>query len=287
MALGIFSAASNGLGLLLQMVSLLIGSSLVLAGSMTAQALATYLLYLDTAVDSALELGIDLQGTAQVRCLEMSFLTPCLSPILRGRSTRYLKRSPCIVPLGRPQHWWASAAQANRILKFDNADVRHLDRVWLRRQMGLVPQSPKLFRGTIAENIAWGQPCVTQAEVHAAAEAAMAAEFIAELPEGFDTICSDEKLLSGAGKVVREQEVPTDNDYCGARPAIGCCAERGSDCGHGWRPNLGTHFLLDPLFCPLAARPWEQARSAHVVSPCHRPLPAPAPGGLRKMLCGF
>ncbi|CAK9064515.1 unnamed protein product [Durusdinium trenchii] len=63
--------------------------------------------------------------------------------------------------------------------------------------MGLVPQSPKLFRGTIAENIAWGQPCVTQAEVHAAAEAAMAAEFIAELPEGFDTICSDEKLLSG------------------------------------------------------------------------------------------
>ncbi|CAK9064720.1 unnamed protein product [Durusdinium trenchii] len=239
MALGIFSAASNGLGLLLQMVSLLIGSSLVLAGSMTAQALATYLLYLDTAVDSALELGIewsscnDALGSAE-RVLRLLADGPVFEPAGHcpgAVSGDVLFDSVSFTYPSRPKHQvlekvslhcaagkttalvgfsgsgksslislllrFYDLEDGQGILKFDNADVRHLDRVWLRRQMGLVPQSPKLFRGTIAENIAWGQPCVTQAEVHAAAEAAMAAEFIAELPEGFDTICSDEKLLSG------------------------------------------------------------------------------------------
>ena len=69
----------------------------------------------------------------------------------------------------------------------DGVDIRELDQQWLREQLGLVSQEPRLFAGTIAENIAYGQPGVTQAEVEDAARAANAHEFITAFPEGFDT----------------------------------------------------------------------------------------------------
>ena len=57
----------------------------------------------------------------------------------------------------------------------------------LRRRIGLVPQDPVIFSATVAENIRYGRPEATDAEVRAAAEAASALGFIEALPEGFAT----------------------------------------------------------------------------------------------------
>src|SRR3954452_13912708 len=76
---------------------------------------------------------------------------------------------------------------------FDELDIRHL-----RRQIGVALQDPVLFPGTIRENIAFGHPGATDAEVAAAAEAATAAAFIERLSSGYETRIGDEGVgLSG------------------------------------------------------------------------------------------
>lgn len=69
----------------------------------------------------------------------------------------------------------------------DDIDVRTVTQQSLRRQMGLVPQDPFLFTGTIAENIRFGRPEATDAQVEAAARLANAHDFITALPEGYHT----------------------------------------------------------------------------------------------------
>jgi ATP-binding cassette subfamily B protein/subfamily B ATP-binding cassette protein MsbA len=66
----------------------------------------------------------------------------------------------------------------------DIRDMRHRS---LRRQMALVLQDPFILPMTVAENIAYGRPDASRAEVHAAADAARAHDFIVQLPNGYDT----------------------------------------------------------------------------------------------------
>jgi ATP-binding cassette subfamily B protein len=68
----------------------------------------------------------------------------------------------------------------------DGVDVRDLapDELW--RRIGLVPQRPYLFSGTIASNLRYGNPEATDAELWAALEVAQARDFVAELPKGLD-----------------------------------------------------------------------------------------------------
>jgi ATP-binding cassette subfamily B protein len=61
----------------------------------------------------------------------------------------------------------------------------------LREQIAYVPQLPYLFSGTIAENIGYGKPGATQAEIEAAARAAYAHEFISQLPQGYETLVGE------------------------------------------------------------------------------------------------
>jgi len=67
----------------------------------------------------------------------------------------------------------------------DGVDVRHVTQRSLRQQMGLVPQDPFLFSGTIADNIRFGRPDADDHAVKAAACLANAHEFIATLPDGY------------------------------------------------------------------------------------------------------
>jgi len=70
----------------------------------------------------------------------------------------------------------------------DGHDLRELNVKWLRQQIGLVGQEPVLFSGTIEENIAYGKPGATREEIHNAARAANAYDFImSEFPNGFET----------------------------------------------------------------------------------------------------
>ena len=67
------------------------------------------------------------------------------------------------------------------------SDVRDLPNAGLRRQVAVALQETVLFSGTIRDNIRYGRPEASEAEVVAAAQAAQADEFIRGLPEGYDT----------------------------------------------------------------------------------------------------
>ncbi|MBB5690311.1 ATP-binding cassette domain-containing protein [Roseomonas alkaliterrae] len=69
----------------------------------------------------------------------------------------------------------------------DGVDIARVDPEALRRRLGLVPQDPVIFSASVADNIRYGRPDATEAEIRAAAEAAHALGFIEALPEGFAT----------------------------------------------------------------------------------------------------
>ncbi|MGQ9631517.1 MAG: ABC transporter ATP-binding protein [bacterium] len=69
----------------------------------------------------------------------------------------------------------------------DGIDVRRVSQRSLRRQMGLVPQDPFLFSGTIADNIRFGHPDVPDSAVEEASRLANAHDFISALPNGYAT----------------------------------------------------------------------------------------------------
>jgi ATP-binding cassette subfamily B protein len=71
------------------------------------------------------------------------------------------------------------------VVRFGGGDVRGWTQSSLLARIGVVPQESLLFSGTVAENLRYGRPDATDAEVQAAAEAAQAAGFIAELPGGY------------------------------------------------------------------------------------------------------
>ncbi len=73
----------------------------------------------------------------------------------------------------------------------DGVDVRRFKVADYRRHIGLVLQEPFLFFGTIAENIAYGKPDATRADIVAAARAAHAHEFILRLPHGYDSLVGE------------------------------------------------------------------------------------------------
>jgi ATP-binding cassette subfamily B protein len=72
-------------------------------------------------------------------------------------------------------------------ITFDGVDISTVTQQSLRRQLGIVPQEGFLFAGTVRENIAFGRPDATDAEIEAAAHAVGADELAAELEDGYDT----------------------------------------------------------------------------------------------------
>jgi ATP-binding cassette subfamily B protein len=73
-------------------------------------------------------------------------------------------------------------------IKIDGHDVRDVKRRSLTQHMGVVLQNPYLFSGTVRENIAYGRPEATDEQVHSAARAVGADEFITRLEHGYDTV---------------------------------------------------------------------------------------------------
>jgi ATP-binding cassette subfamily B protein len=76
-------------------------------------------------------------------------------------------------------------------IRIDGTDIRRVAVADFRRHIGLVLQEPFLFFGTIAENIAYGKPAATRAEIVAAARAAHAHEFVLRLPQGYDSLVGE------------------------------------------------------------------------------------------------
>ena len=77
-------------------------------------------------------------------------------------------------------------------ISLDNIDIRDIKRHSLRKNYGMVLQETFLKTGTVRENIAFGNPDATDDEIIAAAKSAHAHSFIKRLPQGYDTVISDE-----------------------------------------------------------------------------------------------
>jgi ATP-binding cassette subfamily B protein len=83
-------------------------------------------------------------------------------------------------------------------IRVDGVELKQLNLEWWRRQIGLVLQETFLFSATIYDNIAFGRPEATLAEVREAARAARIDDFIAGLPEGYQTVVGERGVgLSG------------------------------------------------------------------------------------------
>jgi len=86
-----------------------------------------------------------------------------------------------------------------RIL-LDGVDIAMLDPAELRAQIAVVSQEPVIFAGTITDNIRYGRPAASDAEVRAAALAAAAEEFVLRLPSGYDTRVGERGVTLSGGQ---------------------------------------------------------------------------------------
>lgn len=85
----------------------------------------------------------------------------------------------------------------------DGVDLRDMARTDFRAAMALVPQDPVIFAASAFENIRFGRQDATRAEVEAAAHAAAAHDFIAALPEGYDTFLGERGVMISGGQKQR------------------------------------------------------------------------------------
>jgi ABC-type multidrug transport system fused ATPase/permease subunit len=85
-------------------------------------------------------------------------------------------------------------------VRIDGKDLRDLKLQDLRDQIGYVLQDTVLFRGTIAENIAFGRPAATSDEIIAAAKLANAHEFITKMPNGYNTMVGERGATLSGGQ---------------------------------------------------------------------------------------
>ncbi len=85
-------------------------------------------------------------------------------------------------------------------VRLDGMDLREMEPAALRRRIGVVPQDATIFSTSARENIRYGRPEASDAEVEAAAQAAFADGFITALPEGYDTFLGERGVRLSGGQ---------------------------------------------------------------------------------------
>lgn len=88
-------------------------------------------------------------------------------------------------------------------IKLDGINLRETEREAFRRKIAFVPQDAVIFAASARENIRFGRPDATDAEVEAAAKAAAADEFLARLPDGYDTFVGERGVMLSGGQKQR------------------------------------------------------------------------------------
>jgi ATP-binding cassette subfamily B protein len=89
------------------------------------------------------------------------------------------------------------------VVAIDGVDLRDMARADFRRAIALVPQDPVIFAATARENIRFGRPGASDAEVEAAARAAAAHGFLSRLPEGYETYVGERGVMLSGGQKQR------------------------------------------------------------------------------------
>ena len=88
-------------------------------------------------------------------------------------------------------------------VSIDEHDLKSLDRVDFRKHVALVPQEPVIFATTARENIRFGRPDATDAEVEEAAKAAAAHDFLVAMPQGYETEVGERGVMLSGGQKQR------------------------------------------------------------------------------------
>jgi ATP-binding cassette subfamily B protein len=91
-------------------------------------------------------------------------------------------------------------AAQDGVVRFEGIDIADLDPTDLRASIAVVAQDPVVFSGSIAANIAYGREGASREQIHRAAEAAAALEFIEKLPQGFDTLVGERGITLSGGQ---------------------------------------------------------------------------------------
>ncbi len=89
------------------------------------------------------------------------------------------------------------------VIRLDGVDLRDMARADFRQHMALVPQDPVIFADTARENIRFGRPGATDAEVEVAAKAAAAHDFLMALPDGYDSYVGERGVMLSGGQKQR------------------------------------------------------------------------------------
>ncbi len=89
------------------------------------------------------------------------------------------------------------------VIRLDGVDLRDMARSDFRQSIAMVPQDPVIFAASARENIRFGRPEASDAEVEVAAEAAAAHGFIAALPQGYDTYLGERGVMLSGGQKQR------------------------------------------------------------------------------------
>jgi len=148
------------------------------------------------------------QGRVELQSVTFAYPTRADVPVLEGLSLLLAPGEVVAVvgPSGAGKSTVASLItrfydpQAGAV-RFDDHNVLELDARWLRSQIGVVAQEPVLFSTSIMENIRYGKPDASVADVQAAAQAANAHDFILRFPQGYETAVGERGVqLSGGQK---------------------------------------------------------------------------------------
>ena len=86
------------------------------------------------------------------------------------------------------------------VVRIDGVDLKAADPRDARRRLAVVPQDPVIFATSVLENVRYGRPEATDAEVHAACEAAYATEFVQRLPESYATYLGERGVRLSGGQ---------------------------------------------------------------------------------------
>lgn len=223
-----------------EVLVLAVGATLVQRGDVTQGELIAFMLYLTTVFAPIQQLSQQFDAYQQARAAfakirallaeKVSIVSPpkAANPTVRGRiqlegvSFKYPKATTWalqgvdleIAPGDSVALVGETGAGKSTIVKLlarfydvdegtvriDGEDIRNLDLVKFRQQIGFVPQEAFLFAGSVRDNIAYGRPDATDAEVEQAARAVGAHDFIASLSRGYRTVMSERGRSISSGQ---------------------------------------------------------------------------------------
>lgn len=149
----------------------------------------------------------DLTGTIEFRDVQFEYPSRPDIPVLRGVNM-LIREGTKIALVG--QSGAGKSTIAALLLRYydvtsgniliDGTDVREMEISAYRHHIGLVPQEVLLFGGTIRENILYGKPDATEAELHDAARRSYCLEFIETFPDKFETIVGERGIKLSGGQ---------------------------------------------------------------------------------------